>query len=162
MTSNAALDAAIRKARHLFFSFDGPIRSTETGDRSDPNVPTTPHIYEALVACYESGRSVVAISTKPQIDVPAYLDRNDLFTLITVIAASVADAINYLELTPADCLLITSSPADIETAQAAGVPSIGYVRATGDAARLADSRATMLIYSMTDLALSLRAHKLDS
>ena len=64
MTDNPALDAAIRRARHLIFSFDGPIRRIDTGNQSDPNAPTTPHVYEALVACYESGRSIVTISTK--------------------------------------------------------------------------------------------------
>jgi hypothetical protein len=62
MTNNQALDAAVRQARHLLFAFHGPIRSTQTDDRSDPNAPTAPHIYEPLVACYESGRSVVVIS----------------------------------------------------------------------------------------------------
>ena len=160
MTNDPALDAAVRQARHLLFAFDGPIRSTQADDPSDPNAPTAPHIYEALVACYESGRSVVVISAKPQVDVPAYLDRHDLFTLITLIAASVSDAITSLEITPADCLVITSSPADIRAAHVAGVPSIGYIRTSDDATHLAEVRPTMFIYSMTDLALSLRALRL--
>jgi beta-phosphoglucomutase-like phosphatase (HAD superfamily) len=138
MTDNPALDAAIRQARHLLFSFDGPIRTRDSGEHVDPNAPTAPHIYEALVACYESGRPVVVINTKSQIDidVSAYLNAHDLFTLITLMAASVNDAIKSLELNPADCLFITSSPVDIKAARRARVPSIG----------------------MTDLALSLRAH----
>jgi beta-phosphoglucomutase-like phosphatase (HAD superfamily) len=155
----AALDAAIRQARYLMFAFDGPIRRTDAGNLLDAT-PTAPHIYEAFTACRESGRSVVVISPKTEIHVPNYLDAHDLFEPITVIAISVADAIKYLELTPADCLLITGSPADIEAAQAAGVPSIGYVRAPDDAAHLADAGATASVFSMADLVLSLRAHRL--
>ena len=105
MTPSPALDAVIRQTRHLLFAFDGPIRSTDTGEPMEPNAPTAPYIHEALAACNESGRSVVVIVPKPPTDVPAYLEAHDLFTLITVIAASVADAISFLELTPADCLL---------------------------------------------------------
>jgi phosphoglycolate phosphatase-like HAD superfamily hydrolase len=102
----------------------------------------------------------VVISPKTEIDVPNYLDAHDLFEPITVIAISVAGAIKFLELTPADWLLITSSAADVEAAQGAGAPSIGYARAPDDAARLADIGATASVFSMADLVLSLRAHPL--
>jgi hypothetical protein len=65
MTHNPEIDLAIRKARHLLFAFDGPIRSRNAGDTSDPNTPTAPHIYEALVACYESGRGLSNQSYAP-------------------------------------------------------------------------------------------------
>jgi phosphoglycolate phosphatase len=157
----AALDTAIRKARHLLFGFDGPIRRTDAGGPLDSETPTAPYIYEAFTACRESGRSVVVISPKTEIHVPDYLDAHDLFEPITVIAISVADAIKFLELGSADCLLITSSPADIEAARAAGVPSIGYARTPDDAAHLVDAGATASVFSMADLVLSLRAHRLD-
>ena len=44
MTDNPALDSAIRQARHLLFAFDGPIRRTDAGDRSNPNAPTALHL----------------------------------------------------------------------------------------------------------------------
>jgi beta-phosphoglucomutase-like phosphatase (HAD superfamily) len=69
--------------------------------------------------------------------------------------------VTTLEAPPTDCLLITSSPADIEAAQAAGVPSIGYARTPDDAAHLVDAGAIAFVYSMAELALSLRAHRLD-
>jgi beta-phosphoglucomutase-like phosphatase (HAD superfamily) len=155
----AALDAAIRQASHLLFAFDGPIRRTDSGSPLDAATPTAPYVYEAFTACRESGRSVVVISPKPKIDVPNYLDAHNLFGSVTIIAVSVADAIKFLELTASDCLLITSSPADIEAAQAAGVPSIGYARTSDDAARLVDDGATASVFSMADLVLSLRAHR---
>jgi beta-phosphoglucomutase-like phosphatase (HAD superfamily) len=75
-----------------------------------------------------------------------------------VVAASIAEAASTLHVTPVDCLLITSSPADIEAAQAAGIPTIGYARTPDDAARLVDAGATALVYSTAVLALSLRAN----
>jgi phosphoglycolate phosphatase len=158
----AALDAAIRQAHHLLFAFDGPIRRTDTGGPVDSETPTAPNIYEAFTACRESGRSVVVISPETDVHVPNYLDAHDLFEPVTVIAISVADAINFLALSPSDCLLITSSPADIEAAEAAGVPSIGYARTPDDTDRLIDAGATASVYSLTDLVLSLRAHRLAS
>ena len=161
-SSLAALDAVIRRARHLLFAFNGPIRSTDTGEPADPNAPTAPHIHEALAACDESGRTASVICRKPPIDVPAYLDAHDLFTQITVIAVSVADAINFLEASPDRCLLVTCSTADIKAAQAAEAPSIGYARTPDDTAHLVDAGATALVYSMADVALRLRAHPLPS
>ena len=157
---SAALDAAIREARHLLFAFDGTIIRTDTGNPVDSATPTLPYIHEAFAACRESGRSVVVISPKQEIHVPNYLDAHDLFTQITIIAISVADAINFLELTPSDCPLVTTSPADIKAAQAAGTPSIGYAQTPDDAAHLVDAGATAFVYSMAVLALSLRARPL--
>ena len=161
MTHSSALDAAIRHARHLLFAFDGPIRNTDTGMPADSTTTTAPYIHEALAACRDSGRSVVVITPKPLIDVPAYLDEHDLFTQVTVIAASIGDAVSSLEAPPADCLLITSSPVDIKAAQAVGTPSIGYARTPDDAAHLIDAGAIAFVYSIAELALSLRAHQLD-
>jgi beta-phosphoglucomutase-like phosphatase (HAD superfamily) len=157
----AALDAAIRQASHLLFAFDGPIRRTDTGSPLDSETPTAPYIYEAFAACRESGRSVAVISPKTEVDVPNYLSVHDLFEPVTVIAISIADAINFLELTPADCLLIASSTTDIQVAEATGVPSIGYSRIAGDAASLVDAGAATFVYSLADVALKLRALFLD-
>ena len=153
----AALDAATRQARHLLFAFDGPIRRTATGSPLDPATPTAPYIYEVFTACRDSGRSVVVISPKTEIHVPNYPDTHDLFEPIAVIAISVADAIKFLELTPADCLLITSSPADIQAADTSGVPSIGYANTEDSADLLFEAGASAIVYSMADLTLRLRA-----
>jgi beta-phosphoglucomutase-like phosphatase (HAD superfamily) len=161
MTHSSALDIAIRQAHHLLFAFDGPIRSTGIDGLADANASTTPYIHEVLTACNESGRSVVVISPKQRIDVPAYLDAHDLFSPITLIAASVRDGIKFLEAVPTRCLLITSSTADIKAARAAKAPSIGYARTPDAAADLVDAGATGFVYSMADIALTLRAHRLD-
>jgi beta-phosphoglucomutase-like phosphatase (HAD superfamily) len=157
MTSDRALDDVIRQAKHLLFAFDGPIRNVDADNLADPTAPTTPHIHDAFAACRESGRSVVVVSTKPKIDVPVYLDAHDLFEPITVIAASIADAINFLEAAPAECLVIAGSVADIEAAQAAGTPSIGYARTSDDAADLVDAGAVAFVFSLAQVVLSIRA-----
>ena len=161
MTHSSALDSAIRQARHLLFAFDGPIRSTDAGMPADSTTPTAPYIHEALAACRDSGRSAVVITPKPLIDVPAYLDAYDLFTQVTVIAASISDAVSSLEAPSADCLLITSSPADIKAAQALGTPSLGYARTPDDSTHLVGAGAITFVYSMADLALTLRAHPVN-
>ncbi len=157
----AALDAAIRRARHLLFAFDGPISRTDAGSPLDSATLTAPYIYETFVACRESGRSVVVLSPKTKVDVSNHPDIRDLFEHVTTIAISVADAIGFLEVNPAYCLLITSSIEDVEAAQAAGTPSVGYARTPVDAAHLIDAGAIAFVYSMADIAIKLRARTSD-
>lgn len=156
MTDNPALDAAIRQAQHLLFAFDGPIRSADAGNPAESTTATAPHIHDALAACSESGRSTAVISASPPADVRAYLDAHDLLTQVTVVVTSIGEAPSALEASPADCLLITSSAADVKAAQITGTPSIGYARAPDDAAHLVDAGAVTFVYSMADIALRLR------
>ena len=72
-------------------------------------------------------------------------------------AASIGEAASALEASPVDCVLITSSTADIEPAQATGAPTIGYARTSDDAAHLVDAGASAVVYSLADVALKLRA-----
>lgn len=161
MTPDPALDAAIRQARHLLFAFDGPIRSTDKAKPTDSAVvtaPTSAYLHETLAACHESGRSAAVISANSPTEVRNYLDAHDLSTQVAAVVASIGEAASTLEASPVDCLLITSTPADIEAAQAVGMPTIGYARTPDDAAHLVDAGATAFVYSMADLALKLRAH----
>jgi beta-phosphoglucomutase-like phosphatase (HAD superfamily) len=161
MTPDPALDAAIRRARHLLLAFDGPIRHVDAGKPADSTTPTVPYIHEALAACHESGRSAAVISTNSPTEVRGYLDAHDLSTQVVVVAASIDEAARRLKASPVDCLIITSSAADIEAAQVAGAPSIGYARALDDAARLVDAGAIAFVYSMADIALRLRGQLAD-
>jgi beta-phosphoglucomutase-like phosphatase (HAD superfamily) len=156
MTPNPDLDAVIRRARHLLFAFDGPICRMDDEKPIDPATPTAPHIHDALTACRESGRLAAVIGTNPPTDIHAYLDAHDLMNQITAVAASIAEAATALEAALSDCLFITSSPADIKAAQAAGIPAIAYARTPSDAARLVDAGATAFVYSIADITLSLR------
>lgn len=164
MTSDLALDTAIRHAQHVLFSFDGPIRSADKANPDDSvavTAPTSAYLHETLAACHESGRSAAVISTNSPAEVRDYLNAHDLSTQVAVVAASIAEAASTLEASPVNCLLITSSPVDVEAAQATGTPTIGYARTPDDDARLVDAGAITFVYSMADLALSLRAHPTD-
>jgi phosphoglycolate phosphatase len=161
MTPDPALDIVIRQARYLLFAFDGPIRSVDKAKPTDPaavNAPTPAYLHETLAACHESGRSVAIISPNSPTEVRDYLDAHDLSTQVAAVVASIDEAASTLEASPVDCLLITSSPADIEAAQAAGTPTIGYARTPDDAAHLVDAGAAVFVYSMAEIALSVRAH----
>jgi beta-phosphoglucomutase-like phosphatase (HAD superfamily) len=164
MTPSASLDAAIRQARYLLFAFDGLIRSTDMAKNADSTTPTTrtsAYLHDTLAACRESGRLAAVISADPSAEVCAYLDAHDLLALVAVVAESIDEATTTLVASPGDCLLITSAPADIEAAQAAGTSSVGYARTPDDAARLADARASAVVYSLADIALKLRARTFD-
>jgi beta-phosphoglucomutase-like phosphatase (HAD superfamily) len=147
---HATLTEIIRQARHLLFSFGGSIRRLETGFPA-------PHMQDALVACSESGRSAVVISTSPAAKVRAYLDEHELSPQITLVAPSISEAVSALEASPGDCVVVTSSPSDIEAAKAAGVPAIAYARIPDDAEHLVHAGASTFMYSMMDLALRLRS-----
>ena len=158
---SAALDATIRQARHLLFAFDGPVRSVDKAKSVGSAVVTavaSANLHDALAACHESGRSAAVISANPPIEVHDYLNAHDLSAQVDVVAASIGEAASTLEASPVECLLIASSPADIEAAQAAGTPAIGYSRTPDGAAHLADAGANAIVYSMAVLALVLRAH----
>jgi beta-phosphoglucomutase-like phosphatase (HAD superfamily) len=160
MTPDPALDAVVRQARHLLFAFDGPIRGVMRGKSEDPaavDAPPAPHIQEALAACRESGRSATIISASPSAEVWAYLDAHDLSIPIPVVASLISEAITALEASPTECAVITISPSDIQAAQVAGAPSIGYAKTHDDAVRLKASGAGTVVTSMANLALVLRA-----
>jgi beta-phosphoglucomutase-like phosphatase (HAD superfamily) len=157
---NAKLNEVIRQARYLLFAFEGPIRSTGGEDRPDEANDTAspaPYIHDVLAACHESGRFAAVICNTPSAEVLAYLDAQDLFTRVTLIAASIGDAIAELEASPSECAFITSMPTDAETVQAAGVPTIAYAKTPDDAGRLIEAGASAFVYSMMDLALRLRS-----
>jgi phosphoglycolate phosphatase len=153
MTSGQSPDATlaeiIRQAQHLLISFEGPIRRMKAGFPA-------PHMQDVLIACSESGRSAVVISTTQAAKVNAYLDAHDLSPHITLVAPSISEAVSALEASPGDCVVVTSSPSDIEVAKAAGVPTIAYAGTADDAEHLVHAGASTFVYSMMDLALSLR------
>jgi len=151
----AALDQIVRKARYLLISFDGPIRSANPGN------PPAPNILDVLTACRESGRSAAFVSERPASEVRAYLNAHDLSANVAVIAASADLAIRTLEAAPTDCVVVTVSPSGIKAAKAIGASSIAYAKTPDDAVGLAQAEASAFVYSMIDLALSLRTRAAD-
>jgi phosphoglycolate phosphatase len=157
---HAKLDAIIRQARYLLFDFDGPIRSMSGGEQPDEasdTAPPAPYIHDVLAACHESDRFAVVICTAPSAEVLAYLDAHDLFTRVTLIATSISDAIRELEASPSECAFITSMPTDAQAGQALALPVIAYASKPSMQERIAEINAGVVIDSMADLALSLRA-----
>ena len=139
---STALDVAIRQARHLLFAFDGPVRGVDKAKSIGSAVVTaltSAYLHDALAACHESGRSVAVISADLPTEVHDYLNAHDLSTQVAVVAVSIGEAVSTLEAAPVDCPLITSSPADIEAAQAAGTPTIGYAGTRASASRTSSS-----------------------
>jgi len=150
------LDGVIRQAQHLLFNFDGPIRSADTGN------PPAPYIHDALAACRESGRSAAIVTTTPLVEVRAYLEAHDLPPYSTVITPSIGEAASALDASPADCVMVTRTTSDLESAKSAGVPSIAYAKTYNEADHLIEAGAATFMHSMSDLVLSLRAHPLSS
>ena len=81
---------------------------------------------------------------------------------LQTVAHLLEDAIGALEATPAECALITASPAGIDAAQGIGANAIGYARTPADREHLADAGATGTIPSLADLTLRLRARPLPN
>jgi beta-phosphoglucomutase-like phosphatase (HAD superfamily) len=157
------LDEIIRQSRYLLFAFDGPIRSAGGGDRphqARDTAPPAPYIHDVLAACHESGCFAAVICNAPATEVLDYLNAHDLFPRVTLIAASIGDAITELEASPNECAFITSIPTDAEAAQAAGVPTIVYVNELSMQERMTEISAGAVIGSMANLALSFRARPL--
>lgn len=152
---HAALHRIIRQARNLLISFEGPIRSTNEG-----NLPA-PHINDVLTACRDSGRSAAIVTTTPLAEVRAYLDAHNLAPYSTDITSTIAEALIVLDASPIECAFVTSSADDTEAAQAEGVPAIAYVKTPDYANHLLTAGAKAFVYSMMDLALSLRAQSLS-
>jgi beta-phosphoglucomutase-like phosphatase (HAD superfamily) len=65
-------------------------------------------------------------------------------------------AIEVLEADPATCTMFGDSPTDIESAEQAGIASIGYANRPGGHEQL--TQAGALVTSIAALVLHLRAH----
>jgi beta-phosphoglucomutase-like phosphatase (HAD superfamily) len=74
----------------------------------------------------------------------------------------VEDTIGALGATPAECALITASPAGIDATHAVGAEPIGYARTPADREHLAQAGAACIIPSLADLTLRLRARPLPN
>jgi myo-inositol-1(or 4)-monophosphatase len=134
------------------------------------------YVHEALAACRDSGRTITVISRRSADAVSAYLAKHGLSEQIRHVIAPASyppghlqtephlleDAIHALATTPADCALITASPAGIQAALNIGAQPIGYAATPADRQRLADIGAACVIPSLADLTLRLRARPLPN
>jgi beta-phosphoglucomutase-like phosphatase (HAD superfamily) len=169
VTASADLDRILSRARYLIFDFDGPIRDPGTGTPAG-------YIHEALAACRDSGRTPVTIAVTDPAEIDAYLTRNDLDELIRHVytlnsdspgqtwvgGQLLRDTISALGASPSDCALITATPATIHDAQDIGLPAIGYALTLEADQRLTAAGTEVLLPSLADLTLRLRARPLPN
>jgi phosphoglycolate phosphatase len=134
----------------------------------------TPYVHEVLAGCRESGRTVAVVSNNSAQAVNAYLDRHGLIDGVALVVARTSRdpaqlkpsphlleiAVQKLAADPAATALVGDSLTDIEAAHSAGIASIGYANKPGKREAMTDLNAGAVIGSMSDLALSLRAHRL--
>ena len=134
------------------------------------------YVHEALAACRDSGRTPAVIGRQSADAVRTYLAKHGLSDQAAYVitpgsyppghlqtfAHLVEDAIGALGTTPAECALITASPAGIDAAHGIGAQAIGYARIPADREHLADAGATCVIPSLADLTLRLRARPLPN
>lgn len=148
---------------------------TELECAAIPTALPTRYCDDVLLACRESGRSAAIISANSSAAIRAYLDLHDLAEQFALVAARtgpdptilppsprlIEQAITALHVRPAECVVIGSAPNDIQAAQAAGVPSIAYVKTSDDAEYQVQAGASTFVYSLADLVLRLRAQAFE-
>lgn len=128
-----------------------------------PTARPTPHAAELIRAWRHDGRQVAAVSNNSQPTLTAYLDRHGI-ELDAIVGRTSPDpgllkpsphlvlrALDALEASPDDALLIGDSPSDIHAARHAALATIGYANKPGKAARLADAGARAVIDDMLTL-----------
>jgi phosphoglycolate phosphatase len=147
---------------------------TEMTDQELAAVATatpTPYVHEVITACQNSGRSVAVVSNNSSRAVHAYLTRHGLDDRIGLVIARtnhdpallkpsphlITQAVHAFNAEPGECTLVGDSVTDIQGAQFASVPIIGYANKPGKYERLTAAGAGAVISSLADLALRLRA-----
>jgi HAD superfamily hydrolase (TIGR01662 family) len=132
----------------------------------------TPYVHEVLAGCRETGRTVAVVSNNSARAVSAYLDRQGLSDGVALVVARTSHdpgllkpsphlleiAVEKLAADPAATAFVGDSLTDIEAAHRAGIASIGYANKPGKLERMTQLNAGAVITTMSDLALSLRAH----
>jgi phosphoglycolate phosphatase len=140
-----------------------------------PTADPTPYVHQVIASARESGRVIGVVSNNGPRAVNAYLDRHGLSDGIRLVTARTShdpallkpsphlinEAVRGLDADPAATTLVGDSFTDIEAAHSAGVASIGYANKPGKRERMTQLQAGAVITSMADLALSLRAHRVD-
>lgn len=140
-----------------------------------PTADPTPYTHQVIASARESGRTIGVVSNNSPRAVNAYLDRHGLSHGIALVAARIShdpallkpsphlinEAIFALDANPTESALVGDSFTDIEASHSAGVASIGYANRPGKRERMTELRAGAVITSMADLALSLRAYRVN-
>jgi beta-phosphoglucomutase-like phosphatase (HAD superfamily) len=137
-----------------------------------PTAQPAGYANDVITSARASGRTVTVISSCSERAVNAYLASNSLDGQVGLVlarttykphaaASLIQHSITALDADPAACMLLASSPAIIEAANAAPICTIGYARTPGDREHLAQ-HATAIVSSLADLVLRLRARPLPN
>jgi phosphoglycolate phosphatase len=141
-----------------------------------PTAEPTPYVHEVIASARESGRIIGVVSNNGPRAVNAYLDRHGLSDGIRLVVARTShdpallkpsphlidEAVRGLDADPGATTLVGDSFTDIEAAHSAKVASIGYANKPGKRERMIELKAGVVIAGMADLALSLRAHSVNT
>lgn len=140
-----------------------------------PTARPNAYVHEVITSCRESGRAVAIVSNNSDQAVRAYLERHSLDDRVDLVVARTTPdpgqlkpsshlidrAVAELRTEPADCVLVGDSVSDIQAGQAASVITIGYANRPGKQERLTEAGAAVIITSLADLVLPLRARPSD-
>ena len=161
LRSTASLDPALSARIEL------ALRAAElTASRT---AKPSPHAREAILACHATNRAVAVVSNNSQAVVEAYLQTHQLDhhvdvavgrtqpdpTLLKPNPYLVVRAIQALDADRDACAFVGDNPADVQSAHAAGIRSIGYANKPGKLDHLMRASADAVITTMADLATAL-------
>jgi beta-phosphoglucomutase-like phosphatase (HAD superfamily) len=129
----------------------------------------TPFGRETIIGAFEAGKSLAIVSNNSTGAIHAYLSRHRLTRYKLPISGRayarpdlmkpnpepILTAAKLANASPADCVLIGDSMADIDGSHAAGIQVIGYANRPEKVARFTDAQAGLVITSMGEVASAL-------
>jgi phosphoglycolate phosphatase len=147
---------------------------TEQEVAAVPTARPNGYLHDVITSCAESGRTVAVVSNNSELAVRTYLDRHGLADRVTAVAARtssdpslmkpsahlITHAVQSLNASATDCVLVGDSVTDIHAAHSAGVKVIGYANRSAKLDSLAAAAA--VITSLADLVIPLRARPLPN
>ncbi len=133
----------------------------------------TPYAREVILACAQTGRAVAVVSNNANAVIEAYLTKRDLIGYVRAIVGRcsadpgllkpsphpILEAIRIMDADPQGSALVGDTPADIVSAKAAGIRSIGYANKPGKREKLTGQGADVVITTMEELASTLLASR---
>lgn len=134
----------------------------------------TPYGRETIIGAYEAGKPVAIVSNNSAGAITSYVNSQRLGAIASHVNGRtfarpdlmkpnpepILRAAKSVDSSPADCVLIGDSLADIHGAQAAGLAVIGYANRPEKSDLFADAGADFIVNTMADVARALIELKL--
>ncbi|HEV2344497.1 MAG TPA: HAD-IA family hydrolase [Actinocrinis sp.] len=129
---------------------------------------------EVIVGAYEAGKPIAIVSNNSSGAITSYVSRQRLSAYASHVSGRtfarpdlmkpnpepILRAAKSVDSSPADCVLIGDSLADIHGAQAAGLPVIGYANRNEKVDLFTEAGADVIVTTMADVARALIELKL--